>query len=199
MGLAQTWRGRLATLAGLGVLVGPVSIQPAAAAEPIVNLTPPSVVGSARFRETLTAVPGVWTPSGLSFSYQWLRAGTPIPGADRASYRLGVADIGQPISARVTASDGIEAAVAASTETGAVTKARLTNRAVPVISGRPRYSRWLQADRGRWSSRPTDFRYQWLRGRKPIRGAVDARYRLRFRDVGKRVRVQVTARRAGYR
>ena len=69
-------------------------------------LASPTVTGSARWGSTL-ALAGTaaddWTPSALALRHQWLRGGTPIPGATRSTYRLGQADIGAAISARVTA------------------------------------------------------------------------------------------------
>jgi hypothetical protein len=47
---------------------------------------------------------GTWTPSGLSFTYQWLRAGVPISGATKASYTVAAADSGKVLTVKVTAS-----------------------------------------------------------------------------------------------
>jgi Protein of unknown function (DUF3152) len=196
-GQAAAWR--CAAVAGLTLAAGLVSAQPGQAAEPVVNVTPPSVSGTPQFRGTLIATPGEWTPGGLTFGYRWLRAGVPISGAVEASYRLGLDDIRQPISVQVTASDGVETVTALSEDTAAVTKARFTSRRPPTLSGVARYSRRVSASRGTWSPRPTAVRYQWLRAGRPIRGATTATYRLKARDVGKRVTIRVTARREGYR
>ncbi|MGZ5404445.1 MAG: DUF3152 domain-containing protein [Nocardioides sp.] len=52
----------------------------------------------------------------------------------------------------------------------------------------------LVARRGRWlSSEELRFRYQWLRGGREIAGATDKRYRPGLADLGRRLRVRVTA------
>ncbi|MGL5808327.1 MAG: DUF3152 domain-containing protein [Nocardioides sp.] len=80
----------------------------------------------------------------------------------------------------------------------AVAAAELTNERPPRVVGVPRYTRTLRAGPGVWSVMPTRVSYRWYRGERPIPGATQRRYRLRHRDVGRRIRVRVTARRAGY-
>jgi hypothetical protein len=52
----------------------------------------------------LTADPGVWVPAAAVLSYQWLRDGAVIPGADGLAYTLVEADLGAVVSVRVTGS-----------------------------------------------------------------------------------------------
>ena len=77
----------------------------------IVNTTPlavvaPTVSGTAKVGETLTATTGTWLPSTATYtySYRWFRGTTAVPGALGASYALTTADVGQRVSAEVTAS-----------------------------------------------------------------------------------------------
>lgn len=85
----------------------------------------PTVTGSGTIGATLTANPGTWSAEGLTFSYQWLRAGSTIPGQTGTTYRVTTADAGRPISVRVTASrTGYQSGAATST---AVTVARLAS------------------------------------------------------------------------
>ena len=77
------------------------------------NSTAPSITGTARVGEELTANSGVWIPTDASFSYQWLRNGEAIEGATAQKYVLAPADAGQQVSVRVTASkDGYTSATA---------------------------------------------------------------------------------------
>ncbi|GAB2877589.1 DUF3152 domain-containing protein [Nocardioides pacificus] len=76
--------------------------------------------------------------------------------------------------------------------------ARLTLVERPSITGAARYTRTLTADRGVWRPRPEKVAFHWLRDGEPIKGARDRRYRLAAADVGSRISVRVTARRAGY-
>jgi hypothetical protein len=89
----------------------------AQAPSPLLNMTPPKVVGSASVGHILTGTPGVWTGEApLELGYQWRRceiAGpcTDIPGASTPSYSVGPGDIGLRIRFRVIASSGGATAV----------------------------------------------------------------------------------------
>ncbi len=70
--------------------------------------TAPTVTGTARPGSTLTASPGAWdagdpTTGSTSFGYQWLRSGKAVTGATGPTYRAGTADLGRPLTVRVTA------------------------------------------------------------------------------------------------
>src|SRR6188472_1164406 len=80
------------------------------------------------------------------------------------------------------------------------------NRSAPKIAGAAQQGKTLTARRGRWSNRPTAYRYAWQscdrtgKSCVKVRGATRAKYRLGARDVGHRLRVVVTAsNRAGHR
>jgi amidase len=75
-----------------------VSLLPAATAT-----TAPAVTGTPRVGQTLTADGGAWSLDGVTLSYQWLRDGTPVEGADEATYAVGVADVGADLAVLVTA------------------------------------------------------------------------------------------------
>lgn len=98
-----------------------------AAARPVSNTAPPSIAGSAREGQTLTAAPGSWTgTTPMSFAYQWRRcdgAGSScadIAMASSTSYTLTPADDGATIVVRVTAANAAGSAAADSQPTGAV-------------------------------------------------------------------------------
>lgn len=61
-----------------------------------------AVTGVARIGRTLTATAPTWSVAGATTSRQWLRSGTPIPGATGTTYRLGALDRGARISVRFT-------------------------------------------------------------------------------------------------
>ena len=71
---------------------------------PLVQVTAPSISGSARVGATLTADDGTWSPAATSASFQWLRNGQPIDGATSATYVTVAADAGTAVTVRVTAS-----------------------------------------------------------------------------------------------
>jgi len=104
-------------------LVGPVA--PADAA--LTPTTAPTISGTARVGGTLTADPGVWTPSPAAFTYSWLRCNpngrlcAPIPAATRASYRPTPDDRGHALVASVLARVGSATQAALSAATSPVT------------------------------------------------------------------------------
>ena len=169
----------------------------------VANVTPPAVVGVARFGRTLSADPGEWAPEGVTLTYRWLRDGTPIGKAREDRYAVRASDLGHRLSVVVTAThpDGAAAGrVAATSEPSAkVRRGTQVNRRQPTVRGVPRFTRAVTATQGRWRVEPDRVRYRWLRGGKPIRGATSRRYRFAPRDVGRRVRVQVTSYVEGYR
>jgi hypothetical protein len=72
------------------------------------NTSPPTISGTAREGETLTASPGSWSgnPAPVAFLYQWQRcSGTcaDITGAKSQSYKLTRDDVGKTILVQVTA------------------------------------------------------------------------------------------------
>lgn len=79
-------------------------------ANPPRNTIAPSISGTPREGETLSANPGTWSgDQPISFGYQWLRCDanggncTAIGGATGRSYTLTAADVGRSIRVRVTA------------------------------------------------------------------------------------------------
>ncbi len=72
--------------------------------DPPTFTTQPSVTGTHRLGETLTATPGAWgAGSTPTFTYQWRRGVQPIPGATAATYAVTAADLGSTLSVVVTA------------------------------------------------------------------------------------------------
>lgn len=68
-------------------------------------LAAPEISGTPSVGSYLTATPGTWSESsGVSYKYQWLRAGTPIAGATSRTYRPAVADVTKRLQVAVTAS-----------------------------------------------------------------------------------------------
>ena len=175
-----------------GLLALPV--PPTAAADDVVNVSPPTVSGAPMFGRLLRADPGEWLPSDVAVRYRWLRDGDPIRGAREGTYRLRLPDLGHRISVRVTATDDAgDSAQAFSAPTAKVVRAPLRNRRPPTVVGVQRYTRTVTATTGRWSAEPTRLRFQWLRSGRPIPGATGAHYRLSHVDVGRSLRVRVTA------
>ena len=78
--------------------------------------TPPSITGTLVEGDVLTAVPGVWTPTGGEDTYAWEQAEaaegpwTTISGATSATYQTVAEDVGMLIRAKITVTqDGVTA------------------------------------------------------------------------------------------
>lgn len=89
-----------ATLAGLSnksATSSAVTIATAALTTAI-----PTISGSVKVEQTLTAVPGTWAPAPVALSYQWLKGGIPIVGATSATYVVKTSDIASVLTVKVT-------------------------------------------------------------------------------------------------
>ncbi len=73
-------------------------ITPMVVSAPVISGTP--AVGS-----TLNASTGAFVGGGLTYSYLWLRDGSPISGATGATYTVVAADAGHALSVQVTATN----------------------------------------------------------------------------------------------
>lgn len=165
-------------------------------AAPVANVLP-SMTGVPAVGKTLTAKPGTWSVDGLSFSYQWLRNGSAIPGATKAAYKVVSADAGKNLAVRVTASKpGLPDGVA----TSATVKAgkALTSTPTPKLTGTAKVGKTLKAKAGSWKPAKVALKYQWLRDGKPISKATKASYKLVKADAGRKLTVQVTGSKSGY-
>ncbi|MDM7854252.1 carboxypeptidase regulatory-like domain-containing protein [Cellulomonas alba] len=78
------------------------------AAAPVVRGAPPvlvsrpAITGKPTVGQRLTATPGTWSLGGLTYAYQWLRDGSPIPHAAGASYTVTLGDLGRHLTVRIT-------------------------------------------------------------------------------------------------
>lgn len=171
------------------------------AAGTVTNVEAPTVTGEAVYDGLLVASTGEWEPAEATYTYTyvWLRDGNVINHKTHRRYLLRIRDIGHRIAAQVTATDEAGgSATGTSAETSPVERATLRNVRAPEVIGTARYTYAVRATTGRWSPEPDRIRYQWFRGRSAIQGATRSRYRYVPADVGRRVRVQVTAQAPGY-
>jgi sugar lactone lactonase YvrE len=178
----------------------------ASATVPVPSLTAtiPAISGTSTVGSTLTAVTGTWTPTPDSFTYQWLRDGTPVSGATSSTYKLTSADAGHALSVTVTGvkADYTSASATSATVTVAGLPKTLTT-VMPTISGTVKVGYTLTAKPGTWKAGTTtlpaaDFTYQWLRNGKAISGGTRSTYALVAADKGTQVSVMVTGRFPGY-
>jgi hypothetical protein len=183
----------------------------AAAAAPPVNRGEPQVTGAPRVGEVLRTTRGTWISlDRVRFAYRWYRCdgrGQPnasdcgrIANADNATYVLRPADAGLRIRAQIVATNSDGSATATSNPTAEITSAVPVNTASPRISGSPVLGNRLTASSGEWTGvRPITYAFQWLRCNTQgescaaIAGATDNNYTTVEQDLGRTLRVRVTA------
>lgn len=159
----------------------------------------PLLRGSGRVGTTLTVADPAWSRDDVATTRQWTVDGEPVAGATGPTFAVGPRHRGSEIGVRFT---GTSAGFAPGTvETEPVTGrlgARATLLRKPVLRGVARLGKSLRATPGRWDAAGLTFTYQWLRDGKVLRGATDRVREVRPADRGHRLRVIVTASRAGH-
>ena len=197
---ARVFVGLLAAAAAALILVSGAS-----AASPQ-NTTPPSITGTAREGQTLTASNGSWSNTPTSFTYQWQRCASDgtgcgdITGATSQTYAVVAADVGHTVRVVVTAvnADGKTPATSAATDVVG-SKNGPSNTVKPSVTGSAVVGDSLSVSNGSWSPSPTSFGRQWQvcssdgTGCVNISGATGQTYGVRSSDVGHRLRALVTA------
>jgi hypothetical protein len=200
-----TWRLRVLTFAAMALGGLTVAATAAFAAAPV-NSALPTISGTAREGQTLTASNGTWQNNPTAYQYQWLRCDTSgasctaIPGEIDKTYLLAGPDVGHTIRVRVLAVNADGAAPARSEPTERVTASGSPrNTARPTISGDARVGEELTAAPGTWTGAPSSYAYQWQRCDVdvatcfPVPGATGSTYGVRLADLGFRLRVRVRA------
>lgn len=159
----------------------------------------PTIGGEAVVGNYLSAAAHNWTPSDITYSYQWKRNGTAIPGAQAGSYQLQPADVGAALTATVTGSRFFGNSVSfTSAPTPPVAPAPVTAPFDPVISGQAIVGGLLTANPGVWQPAPVTLSYQWYRSGSVISGAVANTYAVTTDDKGKTLAVRVTGTKDAY-
>jgi hypothetical protein len=181
------------------------AVQPRAVAEPDID-------GRAEQGRTLSASRGRWTGTDpIEYEFRWVRCGAGggrpdgsdcglIIGATRARYEIQAADVGSRLRARVTARNRDGSQTVASNPTDVVVGPPV-NTSQPLVGGSVFVGGVATVEPGTWVGRqPITFAYAWLRCNNAggecvgIAGATGRSYRLTPEDVGRRIRVNVTAR-----
>jgi hypothetical protein len=196
----------------VGLVSGAVVPKPAASTpKPTVPVPPPpaptvtpsgspltgvtsQVASGGRVGTVVYASTNGWA-AGTQLTYQWLRDGVAIPGANGASYTPTKDDRGKTLSVQITGTlngtSGAHTVTVGKIAFGKIKTAR------PKLTGTAKAGKTLKVKRGSWS-KGIKVSYKWYRGGKVIKGAKSVSYKLKSADAGKTIRVKVTATKAGY-
>jgi uncharacterized protein YukE len=164
----------IAYLAGAGSTSRAAAVASAApSAGGPTNTARPTIVGTARQGETLTASNGTWDGQGsITYAYHWQRCDssgsncTNISHATNNQYTLTSDDVNKTIAVAVTATDSNGSATAYSSTVGPVSPAGSSpaNTAIPTITGTAKVGQTLTATNGTWTgTTPITYTYQWNR------------------------------------
>jgi hypothetical protein len=179
----------------------------AALADAPTSTSAPSIGGIARDGGKLKAVRGSWEGAKpIVYSYGWSRCAasggscTALEAADRRAYKPGHEDVGHTLRVTVTAIGEGGAASATSPASDVIAAAPLLARKRPQIAGSASDGQLLSASTGAWKGTPPrSFAYQWLSCPKSkgscssIEGATASSYRVQTTQIGRKLRVVVTA------
>jgi hypothetical protein len=211
------WR-RWATIGGLGATLVLVAISvlasagSAASASAPTNTSPPTLSGTPQQGKTLTGHKGTWSGSPTDYNYFWTRCDknggscANISGAEKATYTLTSADVGNTVRFKVEAKNADGSTFASSVPSSVIQAAPKpqapANTSLPTVSGTTEVGQKLTGNNGSWSGNPTDYKYFWTRCDKNgaacanIAGATATTYTLVAADLGNTIRFKVQARNA---
>lgn len=122
---------------------------------PPASLTVPTISGTARVGQTLTATAGTW--SGVptpTYTYQWQRGTTNVAGGTNATYTAIAGDAGQTLRCVVTATNSHGSATANSAATALVTQTPAVTTAI-ALSGTAKVGETLTSTAGAFSGSPS--------------------------------------------
>ena len=179
---------------------------------PAPDTAPPTITGTAKAGETLTATPGTWATPPTSVAYHWQRcsdAGTAVRRHRRRDRRRRTSRP-RPTSATPTASSPPRPMPAARptapppSTAVIVSGAAPQNTAPPTVSGTTTEGQTLVGTDGTWAGAAHDrlhlrlvaLRRDGRRRASPITGATAKTYVLAAADVDKTLRLAVTAKNA---
>jgi len=158
----------------------------------------PVLTSKAQVGRVLTVDPGTWI-SGSSLSYRWLTVeGKVVAGVRTASFVVPPALVGHSLVVEVTATAPGRANRVVTVVTPApVAPGVLTATVAPRLAGTAVVGHRLTASPGVWPS-GTTITYGWRNTSIARSGTSSPTYDVGLADVGKRVSVTVTVKRAGY-
>ncbi len=130
----------------------------------------PVITGAAVVGSTLTSSNGVWSANGVTntfaLSFQWMRQGQEIFGANTYQYIPVIDDVDYPVYCRVRAENQVSIEEVFTANTAPVQFALGGNNA-PVITGTAQVGQTLECSEGTWPFTTTSVQYEWIRVIQP--------------------------------
>lgn len=158
----------------------------------------PTITGSAAVGKKLTAVTGTWAPSGVAFTYQWMRNGKVISGATASTRTLTSSDVATAITVVVKGTkSGYTSVTKTSAKTALVAKGAIVAPA-PTITGTPKVGATLTATTAGWGPGTVTKTYQWYNNGVKIAAATKSTYLVPSSAKGDAILVKVTGKKTAY-
>jgi hypothetical protein len=193
---AAPFRSLAALLAVGGMLA--TAQSSAALGLPPVNVTPPSISGSAVEGATVSCSQGIWLNSPTGYSYSWQRDVTGTIGGSNNTYTLTAGDVGHAITCTVVASNGAGSSLVGAVSlpiTPAAAPVALVpiNTSPPSISGTYEQGQTVTCSQGAWSNGPTGYGYSWQRNVTTTIAGNTSTYTVTSGDVNQAITCTVVA------
>jgi hypothetical protein len=196
-------------LSMMGAANSPLNCSVTVRPGPPVNVTLPTVSGTAQEGQTSTSDTGVWTNSPSSYAYQWFTrsggtgSGTAVTGAFNAAYTYTGADVGKQARCRIRAfnsgggGSAYQVYTAWSSTIIAAAVAPPVNTVAPSIGTVNGVGETLYCTGDVWTGATGSPTYQWLRNGAAISGATSSSYATTWDDATDTLSCQVTCSNAG--
>ena len=208
--VGATLRVRVAAESSLGSLTDVSPATPViGAAGALASATEPSIAGTSRVGQTLTASAGNWSDgegAAIGYTYQWQTCDRfggsceDVEGATSPNYSPVADEVGSALRVQVTANDkeGTRSLTSAATEPIAAAAAPVLEKP-PVVMGTTLAGHVLTVTAGHWQAEASAaYSYQWERCSDEghcvaIEGATASSYSIGEREVGATLLAVVTA------
>jgi hypothetical protein len=143
----------------------PVTVA-APGANPVQNTVAPSIEGTLKVGETVTADIGTWNPDDVATTVAWYRSGSPDPIHTGPDLVIPADAEGEMLAIAVKATKGADSGYAVSAPQGPVLAAganpALENLVAPAITPNPKVGELVGAHPGVWSAEPDGVTLQWF-------------------------------------
>jgi uncharacterized protein YjbI with pentapeptide repeats len=155
-----------------------------------------ALAGESRLGQLLT-VESTWE-SSVILTYKWMRNGSPIEGANQATYRPGTLDFGKTLTVSVSATKPGHELIEQTLDVPELQIGSLSKSPNPKVNGAFKVGQTLTAVPGNWEDGVT-LNYLWIRdGALLANPSNSSSYTLTAADLGKRISLQVTGSLAGF-